>query len=86
MLKVEIDSEEILSRSGVSKEGKPWNIREQKGYIVLPASKYPKEIKIRLEDNAPPYSKGYYTVSPASFYVGRFESLEIDLKLLPLAQ
>jgi len=87
MLKIEIDSETITTRSGTSERtGKAWEIREQKGYVTLPESKYPKEIKITLDDNAPPYAKGFYTISPASFCVGRFETLDINLRLLPINQ
>jgi len=85
MLKIEIDSEEVTARSGTSERtGKPWQIREQKGFIFLPDCKYPKEIKITLDDDALPYSKGLYTISPYSFKVGRFEQVETVLKLVPL--
>jgi len=87
MLKIEIDSETVTTRSGTSERtGKAWEIREQKGYVTLPESKYPKEIKITLDDNAPPYAKGFYTISPASFFVGKFETLDINLRLLPITQ
>jgi len=85
MLKIEVDNEDIITRSGVSERtGKEYCMREQRVFIFLPDSKYPKEIKITLDDDAQAYAKGLYTISPYSFKVGRFDQLGLALKLLPL--
>jgi len=84
-LVIEIDSNEVKTRSGTSaKTGKDYNIREQTAYAHIPGQRYPQQIKLMLEDNQMPYPVGKYQLDPSSFYVGRFDDLQIRVKLANL--
>ncbi len=86
-IQIEIESSEVVIKSGNSaKTGKPYQIREQKAYVTLPGQKYPQNIKVTLDDNAQPYAPGLYTVGPDSFFVGRFEDLQMRPRLVPLVK
>jgi len=83
MLKVEIKSTEVLTRSGTS-NGRDWNIREQIGWFHAIDKPYPVEMVLSLEKDQPPYAPGVYTVAPTSFYVGKYNKLQVGrLQLLP---
>lgn len=92
MIKIEIDNAEVKTKSGISaKTGKPYQIREQKGYAFLcdrdgRPNKHPSSLIISLGDEQAPYPVGFYTVSPASFYTDRFDNLAVSLRLVPMAQ
>jgi hypothetical protein len=89
-IKIEVSSDTVETRSGVSaKTGKPYSMREQEAYAHTVnrdgvISKYPQRIKITLGDKQAPYSPGFYTVGPESFYVDRFASLSLGLVLRAL--
>lgn len=89
-IKIEISSTEVLIKSGVAaKSGKPYTIREQEAYAHTVSQdgspqRYPSRIKVMLKDNQPPYPAGMYTVAPESFFVDRFDSLDLGLILKPL--
>lgn len=88
-LVIEIDSSEVKTRSGVSaKTGKDYSIREQVAYAHIPGNRYPQQIKLTLEDGQHPYPVGKYALDPSSFYVGRFDDLQLRVKLanLPAAK
>lgn len=91
MIKIEIESAETVTKSGVAaKTGKPYSIREQKAYAYTVApdgkpNRYPTSIKISLRDEQPPYQPGLYTLSPASLYTNKFDQLEIGPILVPMA-
>lgn len=86
-IQVEIESTEVIIKSGNSaKTGKPYQIREQRAYVTLPGQKYPQNIKVTLDDNSAPYPPGIYTVGPDSFFVGRFEDLQMRLRLVPFVR
>ena len=75
---VEIDSLEIKTRSGVSpKTGKPYNMREQSAYLHQPSKKYPTAFKITLEDNQHPYAVGKYELDDSSFFIGKYDDLQV---------
>lgn len=92
MIKVEVKSTEVVTKSGVSaRTNKPYSIREQVGvYAFLndrdgKPNPYPTRITISLRDEQQPYETGLYTVAPESFYVDRFNALSLGLVLRPLS-
>ena len=81
---VEIKSTEIREKSGTSRLGKRFHIREQFGYIDL-GKAYPTEICVSLAENAMPYAAGHYVIDPACLYVDHYGQLHLGrLKLVPL--
>ncbi|MDO9449342.1 MAG: single-stranded DNA-binding protein [Rugosibacter sp.] len=89
-IKIEVSSAEVLTKSGIAaKTGKPYTIREQEAYAHTVSQdgtpqKYPSRIKVMLKDNQQPYAPGFYTIAPESFFVDRFDSLDIGLILRPI--
>lgn len=93
MIKVEVKSTEVVTKSGVSaRTNKPYSIREQVAvYAFLfdrdgRANPYPTRVTISLRDEQEPYPVGLYTLAPESFYVDRFNALSLGLVLRPMAQ
>lgn len=79
---VEIRSSEVVRRSGVSaRTGKDYTMVEQVGWLFLSTEPYPQRVKITLEKDEAPYSPGRYAISETSFYVGRFDQLQVRLRL-----
>lgn len=64
--KVEVHSTEVDDFKGVGKtSGKPFHIRNQKGYIFVdPDSPYPAECKIPLDTDQVAFPKGTYKYFP----------------------
>jgi hypothetical protein len=91
MIRVEITSEQVTEREGVSGElsknpGKPFKTRKQTAYLHRDGQTYPDRFEISLGD-LKPYKPGHYALAPQSYKVGKFGDLEIDrfnLLLLPL--
>ncbi|MCK9283976.1 MAG: G5P family DNA-binding protein [Rhodocyclaceae bacterium] len=90
-IKIEVKSVEIAVKNGTSaRTGKPYSIREQEAWAYTTDRKgnphpYPQRIRLNLEDDAPAYSVGFYTLSPGSFYVDRFNGLALGPVLTPIA-
>lgn len=83
MLIIEIESTELKIKTGTSaRTGKPYQIREQTAYVHIPPNKYPQPIKVTLEDDAHPYAPGQYMLDDSSFYVGRFDDLQMRPRLI----
>lgn len=87
MLKVEIlkDHDAPISRSINTRNG-PKTIHEQKAYAHFGGA-FPVEFKLPLDSPADAYPVGKYTLSPTSFQVNQFGSLEInrfDIRLVQL--
>ena len=88
-LKIEIDSTEVNVKAGTSKQGKPFSLREQSGYVSTlddqgKPQKHPQAFKFILDGEQPPYAPGFYTLDMSCLYVGRFGSLEVGhVKLKP---
>lgn len=78
---------ESIPMSG--KNGKPdWFMRKQVIWVQLvdgsgSPDPYPSKSNVLLNRDDAPYPIGDYMVSPASFYVGSFDRLELGLKLIP---
>lgn len=91
-IRIEIESTEVFSKSGTSKAGKPFSLREQRGHAFLlddkgQPRKYPQEIRFILEGEHAPYAVGSYVLDLSSLYVGRFGNLEVgNLRLKPIVQ
>lgn len=91
MIKIEIESAEVKTKSGVSaRTGKPYSMREQKGYAYTvdqsgKPNKYPNTLVLTLRDEQPPYQPGLYTLAAASLYTNKFDQLEISPVLMPFA-
>lgn len=90
MIKIEIKSAEVKTKSGVSaKTGKNYSIREQEGYAFTfnregKPNAYPERIVLSLRDEDQPYQPGFYTICPSSFYVAGFGVLSMRPALTPL--
>jgi hypothetical protein len=91
-IRIEIESVEVFTKSGTSKAGKPFSLREQKGQAWLLDEKgqprrYPQEIRFILEGEQAPYPVGMYALDLSSLYVGRFGNLEVgNLRLSKVQQ
>ena len=83
MLNIEIDSPDVDVRSGTSKNGQPYSIRNQNAWLHN-GKKYPTEFKVRLQDGQVAYPVGKYTVDPSSFYVDQYGSLSLRTVLQPV--
>ena len=85
MIKIEVQSTDIDSRSGTSaRTGKPYTIRSQEMYLHT-GKAYPELVKINLGDDQQAYPKGVYTLSADSFFQGKFQSIGFRPVLIPLA-
>lgn len=84
-LKIEVRSTEVKERSGTSRAGKPYTMREQSVRAEM-ANGDVRNFTVVLPDKAAPYPLGTYTVHASSFEVNRFGSLEVGrLALAPVA-
>lgn len=81
MFKVEM-SDTVEEHSG-EKDGKPWKIRKQIGYLQLPSAKYPVKFSYQLRRDGAALKAGVYTLLPESIVVDRYGSLAIFPKLAP---
>lgn len=90
MVKVEVVTSVVDTKQGVSaKTGKPYAIREQEAWAFFCGKDgkphpHPQKIKITLEDEqTAPYSIGNYLIDPSSLYVGKFDQVNIRVRLKP---
>lgn len=84
-LRIEVRSTEVKERSGVSKAGKPYTMREQMVRAEM-ANGDVRNFSVVLPDKAAAYPPGIYAVHASSFEVNRFGSLEVGrLALAPVA-
>lgn len=92
MLKIVVEETGVTEKKGVSKRtNQPYSIKEQQAYAYLldregKPLKYPVPVVIPVEEGAPPYAPGEYTVAASSFMAGDFGALKVGrLRLEPLA-
>lgn len=76
VLKVEVYSDEIVTKSGLKKNGEPFMFYKQPAYAYLPGKPHPEWCLITL-DGQSPYAKGIYFLSPQSYIVNRYRDLEL---------
>lgn len=80
---VTIELPHVTQKGGISRAGKPYNIREQFGYVDM-GKPYPVEVKIPLEQDAPAYPTGRYMVDPGCIYIDRYGQIALGrIKLIP---
>ena len=87
-MKILIDSAEVKTKSGTSKAGRPYTIREQEGYLES-GKRYPTAIKLNLENDQPAHPPGEYSIDfDKSVYADRFGSLALSSSpvLIPTAK
>lgn len=53
---------EVRTQSGTSKNGKPYTINKQEGWLHNFRDPYPTKINIALQSNATPYAPGMYEI------------------------
>lgn len=81
---VDIKLPHITQKAGISRNGKPYNIREQFGYLDM-GKPFPVEVKIPLEQDAPAYPAGQYVVDPGCIYIDRYGQIALGrIKLIPV--
>lgn len=82
-MKVVVESTQVEVKSGVSqKNGKPYEIREQRALIV--SDRLRGEVKLLLEKDQAPYAVGDYVFDlERSIYIGSFQSLRFAPVLVP---
>jgi hypothetical protein len=78
-MRVEIKSMQVTEKRGnAQRTGKPYVIREQKGWMET-GKDYPSEVTISLQDDQVAFAPGQYVLTPACFWVGRFGVVNVDL-------
>lgn len=89
MIKIEV-TDKVTEKSGISsKTQRPYSIREQQAFAHVyekdgTLARYPKEIKLSLRDDTPPFAPGDYTIAPASVFIGEFGRMELNPVLVPV--
>ena len=83
-----MESVNVTERNGNNERG-AWSIREQEMWAHLfnregKPMPHPSRISIRLDKDQPAYPVGEYTLSPQSFYSGKFASLMFIPRLIPM--
>lgn len=61
---IQIQSNEVFEKRGISRQGKPYCIREQIGYVNT-GRLYPVEVREPLDDASEAYAPGHYMVDPS---------------------
>lgn len=78
------ENETLDVREGVStKTGKPWKMITQIGYAHV-GGKFPKEMKIKIQDGQPAWKAGKYVLAMNSLEVSPYGDLEVGREMLLL--
>lgn len=91
-LRIEVKSDAVETRSGTSKNGKPYSIRSQTAYAYTYEQNgnpkpFPERISLNLEDNQQAYPVGNYALDlEKSIYVGDFGRLSLGRPILVSAK
>jgi len=90
MLKISITSTAVHTKSGIGKNGRPYEIREQAAWVHLydqdgKANPYPTGMMLMLEKQSAPYAVGDYIMESSSIQSGPFGSLKIKPVLKSVA-
>lgn len=87
MIKIEITENQakLIVRAGTTRDGKPYTIQEQRGYIYL-GGDYPQEFSFMIPDGHGAFPAGLYRLGLDSIRVGQFSKLEFnrEFQLLPV--
>jgi len=89
MIKIAVESTDVIRRDGKTKNGKDFP-REQTVYAYTfdksgKAKPHPEAAKITLWDNDQPLAVGTYTLAPGSVYIDRYGALALAPKLVAVA-
>jgi hypothetical protein len=77
---IEVKSDAVRSISGVAKRtGRPYNMREQTGWVDL-GKPYPVEVRWVLADDKAPVPVGRYVLDETAVYVDRNGALQINIR------
>jgi len=77
-IKISIEDTAVDEFSGISqKNGKPFTIRKQEGWVTLPGEKRQRPFVIQLDDDQPPYAPGDYLLDPSTYFINRFGALSL---------
>lgn len=85
-MRISIDSENVIVKSGVGKNEKPYEICTQVAYLDI-GKRYPVEFKFRVFDKTKPYPPGEYVIDmEKSVYVDKYNRIAMseELVLVPL--
>lgn len=83
MIRINIKSSDFDVKSGTSKRGQPYSIREMTGYATL--GEETRKVTISLGRDQPVYAVGMYIVDDTSFSTDQFGSLVVGRLVLKLA-
>lgn len=78
MIKVEIKSTETRTIEGQGKNGRPYRLVEQRGWLHG-AKDYPTEVSFLLDNGQLPFAPGFYLVGPQCVEVDRYGSARLSL-------
>lgn len=82
ILQVQVDSTDISTRTGTDKNGKPYSMRSQTGYLDT-GKRYPQELRFRLKDGQPAFPAGVYDVDVSrSSYINKYGTLALSEELV----
>jgi hypothetical protein len=79
MFKIEFHNAQVRTKEGTSKQGKPYKIREQQGFVYLNGEPYPQKFVLPLSSDQAPYPPGTYDLTP-EFFVGNFGDLRVGMR------
>ena len=81
----EVHSTFINERTGKSRSGNDYKMREQEAWVQIGEAPYPQKTKLMLDEGQAAYAPGKYQLHERSFSIGRYDSLECRPFLVPLA-
>lgn len=87
--KITITTDKIQTVEGLAKlTGKPYKLRIQRGFLhEIDADgvmgEFPTKFEFLLDNEAPPYPRGEYQLSPNALYIGRDGKLSVSTRLIP---
>jgi Helix-destabilising protein len=82
-IRINIKSADFDTKSGTSKRGQAYSIREQIGYAQI--GDEVRKVKISLGRDQPVYAVGLYVVDDASFTTDSYDGLTLGRLVLKLA-
>jgi len=86
-IRIVVETIDVQVKSGTNARG-PWQIREQEvwAYFFNREGKphaHPSRCVVNLADDQQPYPVGDYTLSPTSFFGGKYNSIMFSPRLIP---
>ncbi|WP_193076136.1 single-stranded DNA-binding protein [Pseudomonas sp. FME51] len=82
----EIHSTFVNERTGKSaRTGNDYKLREQEAWVQIGDAPYPQKTKVMLDEGQAAYAPGKYMLHERSFSIGKYDSLQCQPFLVPLA-